>query len=227
MPLFNVNHRLLRSVAFTSVVSIALWANAAPTSPRNALADVGNVATPEDRTTVYAQEQTSLESDSADVAADNGNSDTTVCTKSQASDLSSATAASQSVSISSSSAVSSGTQVLATSVPTMSTAPPFASAQAVPPGQGATFHICAPSDPQAERAIEELIGGRGFRASLVNRSDGCADLSISVSPLSSTGRASTSLTVSTGANAGRPQQTISIQIVSENGVTRAGIGTGR
>jgi hypothetical protein len=88
-----------------------------------------------------------------------------------------------------------------------------------------SFRLCGATDPQTERAIEQLIAGRGFSAQLVTRSDGCADLTIDVSPASgaaTSGRQSTSLTVSSGA----PGRTISVRIASENGATRVSLGAG-
>ena len=87
----------------------------------------------------------------------------------------------------------------------------------------ATFHLCGTPDPQTERAIEQLIAGRNFRATLVSRSDGCADLTIAVSPgAAGSGRQITNLTVSTGGG-----RTIAVQIVTENGVTNVTLGPGR
>jgi hypothetical protein len=85
----------------------------------------------------------------------------------------------------------------------------------------ASFVICGP-DAAAERAIEQLIGGRtSFSTSLQGRSDGCVDLTIRVDPaaqMNTGGRQSTRQTVSTGRG---PR--ISVEIVSESGVTRAAI----
>jgi hypothetical protein len=85
------------------------------------------------------------------------------------------------------------------------------------------FVICGP-DAAVERAIEELIAGRtSFSTLLSSRPDGCADLTIRVDPRATAGatggRQSSRQTVSAG---GGPA--ISVQIVSENGVTRAVIG---
>jgi len=98
-------------------------------------------------------------------------------------------------------------------------------------GDEATFRLCGSADPQAERAIEQLVAGRNFRARLTSRPDGCADLTISVStqPASGSlaGRQSTSMNVSAGSTTGAPARSISVHIVTENGVTRATIGASR
>jgi hypothetical protein len=84
------------------------------------------------------------------------------------------------------------------------------------------FHLCG-SDPQVSHAIEQLIGGRGFSATLSARGDGCADLSIhATSPSIANSSASSDLSVSLGSG-----QRLSIQIVSQAGATRVNIGTGR
>jgi hypothetical protein len=88
----------------------------------------------------------------------------------------------------------------------------------------ATYRLCGAPDPQTRQSIEQLIGGRGFSARLASRPDGCADLTISVNPdqaARSTGSQSVSLSVGLGGS-----QTISIQIVSENGATRVTTGPG-
>jgi hypothetical protein len=96
-------------------------------------------------------------------------------------------------------------------------------------GPEATFQLCGGSHAQTARAIEQLIGGRSFRARLNSRSDGCAELTIAVSaqPAGSVGgRQSTNLTVSSGSVNGAPGRTISVQIVTENGATSVNIGAG-
>lgn len=86
------------------------------------------------------------------------------------------------------------------------------------PTQQGSFHLCGP-DAQVARAIEQLVAGRGFSASVSTRGDGCADLTIkTISPVSN-GRASSTLKVSLGSG-----QSLSIQIVSEDGATHASIG---
>lgn len=84
---------------------------------------------------------------------------------------------------------------------------------------GATFHICGP-DSGVEHAIEQLIAGRGFNASLRAGGDGCADLTIrpSGSPVGS-GSTSTNLSVSTGSG-----HTLTLRIESTQGATSASIG---
>jgi hypothetical protein len=101
----------------------------------------------------------------------------------------------------------------AAEAPAANVAPP---APAVNPSAlEGTFRLCGPNDPASERAIEQLIAGRGFGATLRGGSDGCAELTITVSPQSSArGRNSTTLSVSG----------LTVQIVSENGATRAMIG---
>ena len=90
----------------------------------------------------------------------------------------------------------------------------------------ATFHLCGSPDPQTQQAIAQLIAGRGFSATLVGRADGCADLTITVSPNSSarSGRQTSNLSVSS--NSGGTRRTISVQITSENGTTQVTIGPG-
>lgn len=89
-----------------------------------------------------------------------------------------------------------------------------------------TFRLCGRPDLRTQQSIERLIAGRSFSAKLVSRSDGCADLSITISPGStsgpSSGRQSTSLSVSAGS--GGTTHRISIQIVSQNGATHVTIG---
>ena len=80
------------------------------------------------------------------------------------------------------------------------------------------FHLCGP-DPQAASAIEQLIGGRGFSASLSARGDGCADLTIQANPQSSVGGSVTShLVVSLGSG-----QSLDLQITSQGGLTHVTI----
>jgi hypothetical protein len=89
----------------------------------------------------------------------------------------------------------------------------------------ASFRLCGGSDPPTARAIEQLIAGRSFSASLNSRSaDNCADLSIHVSPQSAgAGSQSISLSVS----AGNPPRPVTVQITSDNGATHASIGGGQ
>jgi len=84
----------------------------------------------------------------------------------------------------------------------------------------AAFRLCGTADPAAERAIERLIAGRSFSSVLRSRSDGCADLTITIDPRSvpSAGRSSSNVSVSIGSG-----QALSVQVVSESGATRATI----
>jgi len=83
----------------------------------------------------------------------------------------------------------------------------------------ATFHICGP-DSGIEHAIEQLIAGRGFNASLRAGGDGCADLTIRPSGSAvGSGSSSTNLSVSTGSG-----HTLTLTIESAQGATRAAIG---
>jgi hypothetical protein len=82
----------------------------------------------------------------------------------------------------------------------------------------ALFRLCGATDPQAERAIEQLVAGRSFRATLIGLQDGCAELTITATGVASgAGRQSTNLTIGGGPG-------VSVRIVSENGSTRANIG---
>src|SRR5579859_911892 len=85
------------------------------------------------------------------------------------------------------------------------------------PVQEGSFHLCGPND-QVARAVEQLIAGRGFSASVSTRGDVCADLTIKATSPVSSGRASSTLKVSLGSG-----QSLSIQIVSEDGATHASI----
>ncbi|MGI5837384.1 MAG: hypothetical protein ACOX87_12980, partial [Chloroflexota bacterium] len=112
--------------------------------------------------------------------------------------------------------------------PTKVEEPPTPTPESVPEARSssnliATFLLCGGPDPETERAIEQLINGRSFKTKLTSRSDGCADLTVTVLPQSqpNLGRQSSSLTVSA------QNSTISVQIVNENGVTRATIGAKR
>jgi hypothetical protein len=107
--------------------------------------------------------------------------------------------------------------------PTVVPTPPAAAAPAMtnPAASGAgsaTFHLCGP-DPQAEQAIAQLIGGRGFSTSLSAHGDGCADLTVNVSPQPASGTASSHLAVSLGA-----QKTLKLDISSQGGATHVSIG---
>ena len=93
-------------------------------------------------------------------------------------------------------------------------APP-APAQAV--GQPGTFHICG-ADSNVETAIQQLVGGRGFSATLASHGDGCADLTIKPNSELASGSSSSNLSVSLGSG-----RNLSIQVVSAQGATRATI----
>jgi hypothetical protein len=107
-------------------------------------------------------------------------------------------------------------------VPGAMTQPPAPAPAAPASGaQEGTFHLCGP-DNQAARAIEALIAGRSFNASLTSHGDGCADLTIrATSTAASGGSASSTVSVSLGSG-----QRLSIQIVSEGGATHVNIGQG-
>jgi hypothetical protein len=82
-----------------------------------------------------------------------------------------------------------------------------------------TFQLCGP-DEQAARAIETLIAGRSFSASLTSTGSGCASLTIrTTSAAMASGRSSSTMNVSLGSG-----QRLSIQIVSEGGLTHVSIG---
>jgi hypothetical protein len=71
-----------------------------------------------------------------------------------------------------------------------------------------------------------LVAGRGFSARLVSQPDGCADLTIDVNasaPALTTGRASSNLSVASGAQGDNAGRRVAVQIVSENGQTHASI----
>jgi hypothetical protein len=94
-------------------------------------------------------------------------------------------------------------------------AAPAASASGATEG---TFQLCGP-DEQAARAIEKLIAGRSFSASLTSTGSGCAALTIrTTSAAIASGRSSSTMNVSLGSG-----QRLSIQIVSESGLTHVSI----
>jgi len=121
--------------------------------------------------------------------------------------------------------------IVPTATPQPSETPTPVTATALHPSSGdeLTFVLCGEPDPQAERAIEQLIDGRSFKAKLSSRPDGCADLTIAITSQSPSGvgRQSISLTVSAGSTTGTPNHAISVRIVNENGVTKATIGAAR
>ena len=89
------------------------------------------------------------------------------------------------------------------------------------PGE-ASFRVCGGSDAPTARAIEQLIAGRTFSASLNSRSaDNCADLTIHVSPQAAGGG---SQTLNLSISSGSPTRAITVQITSDNGATHASIG---
>jgi hypothetical protein len=84
-------------------------------------------------------------------------------------------------------------------------------------GQPGTFHVCG-ADPALETAIQQLIGGRGFSATLESHGEGCADLTIRPTSDVASGTASSNLSVSLGSG-----RNLSIQIMSAQGVTHANV----
>jgi hypothetical protein len=103
-----------------------------------------------------------------------------------------------------------------TQPPAPEPAPPVASASSATEG---TFQLCGPDD-KAAHAIEQLIAGRSFSASLSSSGSGCASLTIKATSAAVTsGRASSTLNVSLGSG-----QRLSIQINSEGGMTHVTIG---
>jgi hypothetical protein len=95
------------------------------------------------------------------------------------------------------------------SAPTPS--PPAVSSQPATAPAQSTFRLCATPDPATERAIEQYIGGRSFRATLSSGSNGCDQLAIV--PLPGTGGGSGRQSVSLSSDG------IKVQIVTENGAT--------
>lgn len=90
----------------------------------------------------------------------------------------------------------------------------------------ATFRLCGTADAQAARAIEQLVAGRGFTARLVSVRDGCADLTIDVSAAAAaltSGRSISNLSVAAGSQGNGAGRRVAVEIVSENGQTRASI----
>ena len=96
---------------------------------------------------------------------------------------------------------------------------PAPAPQVTPQPNVGTFHLCG-ADPQVARAIEQLLAGRSFSTSLSARGDGCADLTVrATGDAAASGSATTNLSVSLGSG-----RSLTIQIVSERGATRASIG---
>jgi hypothetical protein len=108
------------------------------------------------------------------------------------------------------------------------TSAPCADLSATPAADGAgsaeqaTFRLCGSSDPATERAIEQLIAGRSFSVTLTARGDGCADLIVQPSAQAQAGLVSGSQTSNLSVSSGG--RSISVQIATQNGVTRASIG---
>jgi hypothetical protein len=84
--------------------------------------------------------------------------------------------------------------------------------------QSGTFRLCGGDQQSTAQAVEQLIAGHGFSASLSSTGDGCADLTIRVSSQPSGGMASSQMNVSLGSGAN-----LSIQIVSQGGATHVTI----
>jgi len=95
--------------------------------------------------------------------------------------------------------------------------PPTPVIPAAPAGGPGTFHICG-ADPNIESDIAQLIGGRGFSATLTSSGDGCADLTIRPTSGVSGGSSTSNVGVSLGGG-----RNLSIRIVSEQGATHANI----
>ncbi len=99
--------------------------------------------------------------------------------------------------------------------------PTSITASSAPAAADGTFQICGPDDAVA-RAIEQLIAGRSFSASLTTAGNGCASLTIKATSASASGgRAASTLNISPVSG-----QRLSIQIVSEGGATHVSIGQG-
>jgi hypothetical protein len=79
----------------------------------------------------------------------------------------------------------------------------------------ATYHLCGP-DPTTAQAIEQFIAGRNASSTLIGRSDGCADLTVSTSGAAgaSTGQSTSTMTV----------DHLSVQIATAKGATYVTIG---
>jgi hypothetical protein len=105
------------------------------------------------------------------------------------------------------------TQVAVAPVPGLAT--PSTTA---PSGATATFHLCGP-DQAAAQAIEQLIAGRSFSATLSARGDGCADLTIQVTSPNPAGSASSHLVVSLASG-----KALDLSIASSGGATQVNIG---
>jgi hypothetical protein len=92
-----------------------------------------------------------------------------------------------------------------------SPSPLTVSARLATPLAQSTFRLCAAPDPATERAIEQYIGGRSFRATLSTGPNGCDQLAIVPEPGTASGSGRQSVSLSTDG--------IKVQIVTENGIT--------
>jgi hypothetical protein len=86
-----------------------------------------------------------------------------------------------------------------------------------------TMRLCGPLDPQLARALEVMLAGRGFSATLSGLPDGCADLTVSPQGPAgqSSGRQSSTTSVTAGSGASARRYTV--QITSEGGQTRVSL----
>ena len=108
--------------------------------------------------------------------------------------------------------------LIANLLPTPIPAAPGAPAVSSDAATQGTFHLCGP-DTNTAQAIEQLISGRSFSASLTTTADGCADLIVRATSPVGNGSASSRLSVSLGSG-----QSLQIQITSQSGATHVSIG---
>jgi hypothetical protein len=115
--------------------------------------------------------------------------------------------------------------LIATLLPTPPPAPAAAQVPSSSTGTGTSgqgsFHLCG-ADASAAQAIEQLIAGRSFSASLNTAADGCADLFVRATSPVGSGSATSRLSVSLGNG-----QNLQIQITSQNGATHVSIASGQ
>jgi hypothetical protein len=115
--------------------------------------------------------------------------------------------------------------LIATLLPTPPPPPPAVQVPAASTGTGAgsqgSFHLCG-TDASAAHAIEQLIAGRSFSASLNTTADGCADLIVRATAPVGNGSATSRLSVSLGNG-----QNLQIQITSQSGATHVSIASGQ
>jgi len=115
--------------------------------------------------------------------------------------------------------------VITSLLPTPPPAPPAAQVPAVATATGTgsqgTFHVCG-ADASAAQALEQLIAGRSFSATLKSTADGCADLIVRATSPVGNGSATSRLSVSLGSG-----QSLQIQIISQNGKTQVSITSGQ